>query len=390
MNNSPLLNCYNRLPVMIEKGKGAYLWDTKGKKYLDFAAGIATNSLGHCPDIITTAIQQQSNNLIHAGNLFHIKHQHDFANLIVQKTFADKVFFCSSGLEALEAAIKFMRLWGYKQKDKANRIITFNGGFHGRSMACISAGGGKYAKIGFAPMLDGFDIAKRNDLESVKSLITKNTCGILLEPIQAEGGIHKFDTNFLKELRELADKKNIILCFDEVQCGFGRTGYLYDYMRHDVKPDILTSAKGIGGGFPLAAVLCTDKINNIITPSCHGSTYGGNSLAMQVGLAVINEVSQADFLQNVQKTGNYLKQELLNIKNQSILDIRGEGLLIAIEFSDKIDSKDFQLKCADNGLIVTKASGGNIIRLVPALNITKKHVDEFINKFMNVINLYNS
>ncbi|MFP3033239.1 MAG: aspartate aminotransferase family protein, partial [Wolbachia sp.] len=325
-----VVNAYNRSEASIVRGEGVYLFDKDGKKYLDFAAGISTTSLGHCHPYITDKLKEQLDSLWHCSNIFTIPQQERLAQRLTELTFADKVFFCSSGLEATEAAIKFIRRYFYLNgQEKRSHIITIEGGFHGRSIAAISAGGNEKSREGFAPLLSGFDKVPRNNIEALEKKINSETAAIFLEPIQSEGGVHPLDVEYLKKVREITKAQGIILCFDEVQCGYGRIGSLFYYQNIGVEPDMLTCAKAMGNGFPLAACLVKDYIAETITPGTHGSTYGGNPLAMTVGNAVLDVMLKEGFFDHVKKVSKYLKEKLLPLTEEFpkiVSEVRGEGL----------------------------------------------------------------
>lgn len=377
-----MLNIYNRLPINVVKGDGVHIFDDNGKRYLDFTSGIATVSFGHCNQYIKEKLSRQLSELWHCSNIFNIPLQERVANRLVDLTFADKVFFCSSGLEAIEAAVKFIRRYFYTQGSKKYRIITLKNGFHGRSMVGISAGGGVKAKEGYYPLLDGFDEVITDDIDQLKNKITENTAAILLELIQSEGGVYSIDKDYIIKLRKICDENNLLLCFDEVQTGFGRIGKLFHYENIGVKPDILTSAKAMGNGFPVAACLIKQKIADAILPGTHGSTYAGNPLAVTVVDAVLDIITADGFLENVQENAKYFWQKLLNLQNEFphfIKNIRGEGFLVGIEFSSETDTKKFLLKCLDLGLAMTKTSNPSIVRILPPLIIEKPDIDIAMN-----------
>ncbi|WP_395463419.1 aspartate aminotransferase family protein [Wolbachia endosymbiont of Cantharis cryptica] len=373
-----IVNAYNRFKIPIVKGKEVYLFDKDGKKYLDFAAGISTTSLGHCHPYITDKLKEQLGSLWHCSNIFTIPEQEKLAERLTALTFAGKVFFCSSGLESTEAAIKFIRRYFYSQgQEKRNRIITIEGGFHGRSIAAISAGGNEKSREGFAPLLSGFDKVPKNNIKALEEKISNETAAVFLEPIQSEGGVHTLDVEYLQKIREITKAQGIILCFDEVQCGYGRIGSLFHYQNIEIEPDVLTCAKAMGNGFPLAACLVRDYIAEAITPGTHGSTYGGNPLAMTVGNAVLDIMLKEGFFDHVKKISKYLKEKLLPLAEEFpeiISEIRGEGLLIGIElkvpFADKIVDQSL-----DKGLIMTKVLSNRVIRITPPLIVEDKHVN---------------
>lgn len=375
---SHIVNSYNRLKIPIVRGEGMYLFDQSGKKYLDFAAGIATTSLGHCHPYIVEKLKEQLNSLWHCSNLLTIPQQELLAERLVSLTFADKIFFCSSGLEATEAAIKFIRRYFYvKGQKKRNRIITIEGGFHGRSIAAISAGGNERSREGFAPLLSGFDKVPKNNIQALEEKISDETAAVFLEPIQSEGGVYSLNVEYLQQVRQITEAQGIILCFDEVQCGYGRIGSLFHYQNIGVEPDILTCAKAMGNGFPIAACLTKDYIAEAITPGAHGSTYGGNPLAMTVGNAVLDMMLKEGFFSHVQKVSKYLRKKLLYLAekfSKKVLEVRGEGLLIGIELKSPIADKIVD-QCFNKGLMLTKILNNRVIRITPPLIVKNEHID---------------
>ena len=389
-----LVNNYFRLPITISHGDGCFLYDDKGSKYLDYASGIAVNSLGHNHPKISHAIKEQCEKLLHVGNLFRNKTQEQFAASLCGASFADKIFFCSSGLEAVETAIKFMRKAQYENGFKSRRyIISFNGGFHGRSLACLAIGGNDYARRGFFPPQEGFlQIGKSNPQidETLAKIGSENIAGFIIEPIQAEGGIYEVSPNLLQYLREICNQHKIFLCFDEVQCGMGRTGSLFHHQKIGITPDILTSAKSIGGGLPLAAVLMKENIASYIKPSQHGSTYGGNPLVMAVGQVVLGEILSDGFLQNIAEQGQYLKASLMEVKKQHpdiIKEIRGDGLLLGTELQENFSATEVMIKLIENGAITTKAGADKVLRITPPLIITRNLTDIFIEKLAKTLQI---
>jgi acetylornithine/N-succinyldiaminopimelate aminotransferase len=384
MTTSPsLLPVHKRYNVKFSHGEGAYLFDNDGKKYLDFGAGIAVNALGHCHPKMVEAITAQAKKLWHISNIYNSNELNKYADRLTANTFADYVFFCNSGAESIECIIKMIRRYFFcKNQPNKNRIITFTGAFHGRTIATISAAGKEKYLEGFRPALDGFDNVEFGNIEAVKNAITENTAGILIEPIQGEEGIRASEKKFLQELRKIADEKNLLLAFDEVQCGMGRTGHLFAHNFYDVKPDIVGTAKAIAGGFPLGACLATKEAASGMTIGVHGTTYGGNPLAMAVADAVLDVMLEKNFLENVRKIGYELKSELQNLhkKFPNIVDeIRGVGLMLGIKINEKIMNTEMTQKLINQGLLVVPASD-NVIRLLPPLNITSKQVKEAIEK----------
>ncbi|MBQ4874994.1 MAG: aspartate aminotransferase family protein [Rickettsiaceae bacterium H1] len=385
-----LLNVYNRSPVNMVRGEGSYLYDDQGKKYLDFTAGIATVALGHSHPYLIQAIGEQSEKLWHCSNLFNIPEQEKLARRLVNLTFADRVFFCSSGLEATEAAIKFIRRYCYVlgQHNKRKKIITVQGGFHGRSITAISAGGNDYAKEGYGPLLDGFVKIPRNDIDAFENVIDENVGGVFLELIQSEGGIYPLDIDYLQKIRKITHDQGILLAFDEVQTGYGRTGSLFYHQALNFEPDLLTCAKAMGNGFPIAGCLVKQKIADAMKPGSHGSTYGGNPMAMAVGNAVLDVMTQPDFFTKISEIIIYLHQSLDNLQNQFsdlIKEIRKVGFLIGIEFHSKINTRLLIEKCLTSGLIIGKTAQLNTIRLAPPIIITKEQIDKFSELLISVI-----
>jgi acetylornithine/N-succinyldiaminopimelate aminotransferase len=375
-----LLPVHKRFDITFSHGKGVYLF-SEGKKYLDFGAGIAVNALGHCHPKMVEAITNQAQKLWHVSNIYNVNELNNYAEKLVAKTFANYVFFCNSGAESIECVIKMIRRHFFvKNQPQKNRIITFTGAFHGRTIATISAAGKEKYLEGFRPALEGFDNVEFGNIEAVKNAITKNTAGILIEPIQGEEGIRVSDKKFLQELRKLADENDLLLAFDEVQCGMGRTGELFAYDYYQAKPDIVATAKAIAGGFPLGACLATSDAASGMTLGVHGTTYGGNPLAMAVANAVLEEMLAPNFLKNVQEIGLELKSELQNLQKEFpdlIEEIRGVGLMLGIKFSPKIDNNEVVKKLIANQLLTIPASN-NVIRLLPPLIINSAHVKEAI------------
>ena len=378
---SSVLGTYARKNISFSKGKGCYLYDLKGEQYLDFASGIAVNSLGHCHEHLVKIIQEQSKKLWHVSNMFVIPEQEKLAKRLTDYTFADFVCFQNSGSEATEASIKIARKYFHTigQPNK-KRIITFRGAFHGRTLASLFAANNPKHIEGFGPKVDGFDQVSFADLESLKKVITNETAAIMIETILGEGGIKEVPNYCLKGLRELCDEKNLLLILDEVQCGIGRTGDFFAFEKSGIVPDIVPIAKGIGGGFPLGACLLTKKISVGMTPGTHGSTFGGNPLAMAVGNGVLDIILQNGFLDNVKKISKYFDQELIGLKkkySKIILEVRGRGLLKGLKLA--VDNTKFIETLMKYKMLVVKAEE-QVIRLFPALIVSKKEIDEAISK----------
>ena len=373
---SALAKNYNRRKISFKKGKGSYLYSTHGKKYLDFVQGIAVNSLGHAnPDLIK-AINKQSKKVWHVSNAFIIPEGEKLAKKLTQKTFADSVIFQNSGAEATEAAIKIARRYFYSiGKPNKNRIICIKNSFHGRTIAAINASGSKKMTEGFGPKVPGFDHFEFGNHKKMKKLINKNTAAIMVETVMGEGGIKVIPSWCIKELRKICNKKGILLILDEVQCGIGRSGKFFAFENAKVKPDIVPIAKGIGGGFPIGAVLMTKKVAKAMIPGTHGSTFGGNPLAMSVGNAVIDQILKKGFLANVKRLSDYFHYELNKIQKQFpniIKEVRGVGYLIGLQLF--FDQTKFIQQLMKNKLLTIRAAE-NVIRILPPLNVKKIEID---------------
>jgi len=373
---SAILNTYNRKKVAFTKGKGTFLYGTNGKKYLDFVQGIAVNCLGHSNNYLINSISKQSKKLWHVSNAFIIPEQERLAKRLKQKTFADYVFFQNSGAEATEAAIKFARRYFYsKGQPRKNRILCINNSFHGRTLATIFASNSKKATEGFGPKVDGFDHFNFGDHKSLEKSITSRTAAIMVETILGEGGIKVIPDYCLVGLRKLCNKKKILLILDEVQSGIGRSGKFFAFEHAKIKPDIVPIAKGIGGGFPIGAVLVNKKVASGMKPGTHGSTFGGNPLAMSAGNAVMDVMFKKGFLGNVTKNGNHFLKGLKKLKEKYpkiIKEVRGKGLLIGLCLQK--DQTKFIQKLMDNNLLTIRAAE-NVVRLLPPLNVTKQEIN---------------
>lgn len=379
---SNVMPVYSRSPIQMERGEGVYLYDKHNKKYLDFAAGIAVNSLGHGNQHLINAIKTQMDSIIHISNMYTFAGQEKMAKRLANMSFADYVFFCSTGVESVETGLKMMRAY-HDKKGNPNkyRVITIEGAFHGRSFATISASAKESCLKGFLPAMEGFDNVPFNDIEAVKNAICEDTAGILVEPVQGEGGIRVNSKEYLAELRKIADENGILLMFDEVQCGVGRLGTFFAYEHFGVIPDIVSIAKGIGGGFPLGCCLASADACVGMTAGSHGSTFGGNPIAMAAGNAVLDIINTPEFLKNVNETGSYFMGELKALKERNhefVLEIRGLGLMLGVRV--KADSREFVDKLRENGLLTVPA-GTDIIRILPPLTITKENIIEAIDIF---------
>jgi len=381
---SSVLGTYARKNIAFIEGKGSYLIAENGDKYLDFVQGIATNILGHCHEHLVKTIQEQSKKLWHVSNAFVIPDQERLAKRLTENTFADFVCFQNSGTEATEASIKIARKYFHKiGKPEKNRIITFQGAFHGRTLAALFAANNPKHTEGFGPKVDGFDQVPFADHEAIKRAINKNTAAIMVETIIGEGGIKVIPDFCLKGLRELCDENNILLILDEVQCAY-RTGNFFAFEKSGINPDIVPIAKGIGGGFPLGACLVTKKVSVGMTAGTHGSTFGGNPLAMAIGNAVLDILLKKDFLKNVKKKGEYFYQGLNKIKDKHpkiIGEIRGMGLMVGLKML--VDNTTFIKKLMDHKMLTLKAED-NVIRLFPPLIVSNNELDESINKIEKV------
>ncbi len=375
--STAVLPVYARAPLAFERGEGPWLITLDGSRYLDFGAGIAVNSLGHAHPHLVEALTRQAQKLWHTSNIFHIPEGDRLAERLTEATFADYVFFTNSGAEALECAIKMARKYhAAKGNPERNRIITFEGAFHGRTLATIAAGGNPKYTEGFGPSMPGFDHIAPNDLELLKATITAETAAILIEPIQGEGGVRVIDKAFMRGMRTLCDDHGILLIMDEVQTGVGRTGFLFAHQAWGIEPDIMGIAKGIGGGFPLGACLATAEAASGMAAGTHGSTFGGNPLAMAVGNAVLDIVNTPEFLERVKQAGGTLKQALASLSDRFpdlVGGVRGEGLMLGLEAV--ITNTDIVAAFREAGLITIPA-GGNVIRFLPPLIIEDAHIRE--------------
>ena len=378
---APVLPTYNRAAVSFVRGEGVRVFTEDGTAYLDFGAGVAVNSCGHAHPHLVNALTEQARKIWHTSNIYQMPGQEKLAKMLIEKTFADTMFFCNSGAEAIECAIKMARRYHFVNgAPERTTIITFEGAFHGRTLAALSAGGQEKYLEGFAPRMGGFVQVPFGDLAALEAAITPETAGILIEPVQGEGGIRAVPPQSLKALRELCDRHGLLLLLDEIQCGVGRTGKLFAHEWADITPDIMAIAKGIGGGFPLGACLATENAAKGMTAGTHGSTFGGNPLATAVGAAVLEIVTAEGFMDNVRDMALYLKQKLAALKDTHptiIEDIRGEGLMIGIKC--KVANTALQAAALSEKLL-TIGAGDNVVRLLPPLIVTKDDVDEAVEK----------
>jgi len=384
LTNKYVARNYGRYPIGLVRGKGTVVWDASGKKYIDFVAGLAVDNLGHCPPTVVNAIQKQAGKLLHVSNLYHIEPQSQLAAELTRLTFANKFFFCNSGTEANEAAIKLARRWFYDNgQPKRFEIITMNDSFHGRTMASLSATAQKKIHTGFKPLLPGFKYVPFNDIAAFKKAITKKTCAVLIEPIQGEGGVNLARDSYLKTLRKICNEKGILLIFDEIQTGFGRTGRLFAYERYKIKPDIITLAKALGGGVAIGAMGSTNKIIESFSPGTHGATFGGNPLACAASLASLKTLTKKGFLQKASSQGDYFLKQLYCLKEKFpiIREVRGVGLMLAVELDQP--GANVVTDCMKEGLLINCIQQ-NTIRFLPPLIITRKEIDLLITTLSKI------
>ncbi|GAB4486661.1 MAG: acetylornithine transaminase [Thermodesulfovibrionales bacterium] len=372
-----LMSTYNRFPIVLRKGRGMKVWSTDGREYLDFVSGIAVNNLGHCHPKIVIAVQKQVQRLIHVSNLFHIEPQIRLAKILVEHSFADKVFFCNSGTEANEAAIKLSRRY-FREVAGRNKfeVVTALNSFHGRTFGSLSATGQEKFKKGFDPLVPGFRHVEYNNIDALRAAVTPETCAILLEPVQGEGGVRVPDPDYLKKVRELCDREDILLVFDEVQTGIGRTGRLFAYEHFGIAPDIMTLAKGLGSGVPVGAMLATDKVAAAFPPGSHAATFGGNPLVCAAAIATLDLVLEDGFmLDQCRRMGKYFLKRLSDLQKEFpslITDVRGLGLLIGMELTR--DCPPIVQACIERGVLIN-CTAGNVLRFIPPLIVTEKEID---------------
>ncbi|CAM3027649.1 MULTISPECIES: aspartate aminotransferase family protein [Sphingomonas] len=390
MTITALMPVYPRCGVRPVRGEGVYLYGEDGEQYLDFAAGIAVNALGHGHPKLVEAIAKQAATLMHVSNLYGSPQGEHFAQRLVDSTFADTVFFTNSGAEAVECAIKTARRYHFANGNpQRHTLITFNNAFHGRTLGAISATNQPKMRDGFEPLLPGFAYAPFDDLEAALALIDENTAGFLVEPIQGEGGLRPASMEFLQGLRRACDEHGLLLVLDEVQCGYGRTGKFFAHELYGVTPDIMASAKGIGGGFPLGACLATEEAAKGMVAGTHGSTYGGNPLAMAAGEAVLDVMQEPGFLEHVEAMGQRLRatlEQMIPNFDHLFEEVRGHGLMQGLKM--KSDSRRFVAHCRDNHGLLLVAAGENVIRILPPLTIDESHITEFATKLSDAARVY--
>ncbi len=380
MGSKYLMQTYSRLPVVFVKSKMQYLWDTEGNKYLDFIAGYGCLNVGHSNKSVVNAIKKQVEKIIQPSNVYYNQSQVMLAKKLCDITgFGEKVFFTNSGTESMEGAIKLARKYSTDNYNSSRyEIITFKRAFHGRTLGALAATAQIEKQKLFEPLLAGFKYAVFNDINSVKELINENTCAVIIEPVQGEGGVYPADKEFMKELRNLCNEKNILLVLDEIQTGFGRIGHMFAYQHYGINPDILSVAKSLGGGMPIGAIISTDKISSSFIPGTHGSTFGGNMASCEAGLAVLDYLLDNKLPERSKKLGRYFMKKLMQIKNKysAVKDVRGIGLMIGMEFNEPVAEK-IVLDALKDKLVLNKISG-NTLRFIPSLVITKKNIDTLL------------
>ena len=373
-----VMKTYGRYPIVADRGEGCRLWDVEGKVYLDFLAGVAVNNLGHCHPKVVAALQDQAGRLLHCSNFYHIPQQVELAEWLCQNSFAERVFFCNSGAEANEAAMKLARKQSLeKYGENRFEIITALASFHGRTIGAISATGQDKVRTGFDPMVPGFRYVPFADTAALRKELTPRVCAIMLEPVQGEGGVNVPPPGYLKAVRELCDENNLLLIYDEVQVGCGRTGSLWAYQQEGVVPDIMTLAKALAGGPPIGAMLTTEDLASHLGPGTHGSTFGGNPLVCSAALAAMRAIADDGVLDNCRTTGAYMTQQLVQLqaKYDFIKEVRGRGLIIGMELA--IEGGDLVKAAMERGLLIN-CTVGNVLRFVPPLIVTKDEVDQAV------------
>jgi acetylornithine/N-succinyldiaminopimelate aminotransferase len=386
-----LVQVYKRAPFVLERGEGAYLYDTEGREYLDMVGGVAVNALGYGDAGMEATMQRAASGLLHVSNLFHTAPQVELAQRLVGSSFADRVFFCNSGTEAIEGALKFARKWARTHSGNPDKyeIVAFTHSFHGRSMGALATTHTPKYREPFAPLIGGVHFAEYNDLESAKAIIGPNTAAVLVEPVQGEGGITPASETFLKGLRQLCDEYGAALIFDEIQCGMGRTGTLWAHEAAGVTPDIMTVAKPLGGGLPIGAILMTEEVGTTIVPGDHGSTFAGGPFITTVAAYVYDRIADPAFLDHVKEMGNYMGEQLSELAADLpvIKEIRGRGLMWGIELHDSLAAPDAVTAAYEHGLLLVGA-GRNTLRLIPPLIIQRHHVDELTDKLRALLTPY--
>ncbi|HIS50067.1 MAG TPA: aspartate aminotransferase family protein [Candidatus Gallacutalibacter pullistercoris] len=378
-----MMHTYGRFPVALVKGKGVTAWDTEGKDYIDFTSGIGVNALGWCDEGWVQAVSRQAGELQHISNLYYNPVQTQLAEALCKASGLSKVFFGNSGAEANECAIKLARKWGMEQSPEKNRVVTLQNSFHGRTVTTLAATGQDEFHQWFFPFTEGFDYAPANDLAAVEKAITEKTCAVMVELIQGEGGMFLLEKDFVQGLRKLCDEKNVLLLVDEVQTGIGRTGAFYCYQNFDILPDVVSSAKGLGGGLPIGACLCGEKLQNVMTGGMHGSTFGGNPIVCAGALEVLSRVNTPEFLAEVNEKGEYFREKLAELPH--IENVRGMGLMIGADVAKDCGKTagNVASACIDAGLLILTAHSA--LRFLPPLTITKEEIDEGLARLKTVL-----
>lgn len=381
-----VMNTYGRFPVALVKGKGTRVWDADGREYLDFASGLAVCNLGHCHPDVVAALKVQSETLIHVSNLYHIEPQSRLAEMLTKNSFGDKVFFCNSGAEANEAALKLVRKYFAIKNSPRYQVITMEKSFHGRTFGALAATGQRKFQEGFEPLLEKFTYVPFDDINAVKKAVSEKTAAVMLEPVQGEGGVNVPSEKYMKELRAFCTEAGILLVFDEVQSGMGRTGKLFAYEHYGVTPDVMTLAKGLAGGVAIGAMLATDEAASGFTPGVHASTFGGNPLATAAGIAALKVLLEKGVIENCAKTGEYLVKRLVGLKEKFpfIKEVRGKGLLLGAELAEGIKGGDIVKACMDKGVLINCVHD-KVLRFIPALVVTEKEVDEMLGVLEGVL-----
>ena len=380
-----IMSTYKRFPIVLTRGLGVHVWDSDGHSYLDLVAGIAVCALGHAHPRVVAAIKEQAENLFHVSNLYHIAPQILLARLLVENSPLDKAFFCNSGAEANEAAIKLARKYASEHMKGRYELITMKDSFHGRTLATVTATAQERFHVGYAPLPEGFRYVPYNDLPALEAAVTESTCGVLVEPIQGESGVIIPAPGYLKGIRRICDEKGLLLIADEVQTGIGRTGTLFACEQEDVVPDMITLAKALGNGFPIGALLAKEKIAAVFVPGSHGSTFGGNPLACTAALATLETIFEEGILENCRKVGEYFRSGLaaLSEKHPIIREVRGRGLILAVELT--VPGAELVLKCMKKGILIN-CTNGNVLRFVPPLILTQQDVDKAVEVLDEVLN----
>ncbi|MDI6690119.1 MAG: acetylornithine transaminase [Actinomycetota bacterium] len=394
-----LVNTYSRLPVVFSRGRGSRLWDVEGKEYLDFLGGLGVANIGHCHPAVVKVVQEQMENLVHVSNLYYTIPQIELAEMLVEISFGDKCFFCNSGAEANEGALKLARKYGKENFGGSKyEVITAFRSFHGRTLKTLAATGQPDKQKPFEPLPPGFKHVPLNDLDALKDCLTENTCAVMLEPIQGEGGVYECEVDYIKGVRELCNRENLLLILDEVQTGMGRTGKMFAYEHYDIEPDVMTLAKGLGGGLPIGAFITREEVARVFKPGDHGSTFGGGPVATSAAMAALKVLKKEGLIDNCANLGSYFKQELEKLKEKRpiIKEVRGKGLMIGVEFHRDLPGRpafqtgregiaqDIVLKFFHRGVIANNI-GDNIVRFLPPLCIVREEIETVLGIFDEIL-----